>query len=158
MSIEVGSTVSEDLGEMAERFYTPGSSTEVSQPIAESFQTPKSHMSFRTPSSDTSGGFRTPKEYPFSPMDHKRPSTGGSSERFFLSPVQFLMSPGDEGIETVDDNLYLTKGLGPLGVSSFRRKCRESLRPSSNLSSRRECLKRTLSRSTPRCLACLPPR
>ncbi|XP_071058578.1 titin-like [Pseudochaenichthys georgianus] len=121
MSIEVGSTVSEDLGEMAERFYTPGSSTEVSQPIAESFQTPKSHMSFRTPSSDTSGGFRTPKEYPFSPMDHKRPSTGGSSERFF-SPMQFLMSPGDEGIETVDDNLYLTKGLGPLGLATLQEK------------------------------------
>ncbi|KAK1875087.1 Titin [Dissostichus eleginoides] len=121
MSIEIGSTVSEDLAEMAERFYTPGSSTEVSQPIAESFQTPKSHMSFQTPSSDTSGGFRTPKEYPFSPMDHKRPSTGGSSERFF-SPMQFLMSPGDEGIETVDDNLYLTKGLGPLGLSTLQEK------------------------------------
>ncbi|XP_063743984.1 titin-like [Eleginops maclovinus] len=121
MSIEIGSTVSEDLAEVTERFYTPGSSTEVSQPIAESFQTPKSHMTFQTPSSDTSGGFRTPKEYPFSPMDHKRPSTAGSSERFF-SPMQFLTSPGDEGIETVDDNLYLTKGLGSIGLSTLQEK------------------------------------
>lgn len=117
MSIEIGSTVSEELAEVAERFYTPGSSTEVSQPIAESFQTPKSHMSFHTPSSDSPGGFMTPQEYPFSPVEHKRPSTGGSSEMFF-SPVQFLTSPGDEGIETtppginVDENRYLTKGIG----------------------------------------------
>uniref|UniRef100_A0A8D0D3S9 Ig-like domain-containing protein n=1 Tax=Sander lucioperca TaxID=283035 RepID=A0A8D0D3S9_SANLU len=76
MSIEIGSTVSEELAEVAERFYTPGSSTEVSQPIAESFQTPKSHMSFNTPSSDSPGGFMTPQEYPFSPVEHKRPSTG----------------------------------------------------------------------------------
>ncbi|XP_029283230.1 LOW QUALITY PROTEIN: muscle M-line assembly protein unc-89-like [Cottoperca gobio] len=34
MSIEIGSTVSEELAEVAERFYTPGSSTEVSQQIA----------------------------------------------------------------------------------------------------------------------------
>ncbi|XP_078118982.1 myosin light chain kinase, smooth muscle-like [Sander vitreus] len=117
MSIEIGSTVSEELAEVAERFYTPGSSTEVSQPIAESFQTPKSHMSFHTLSSDSPGGFMTPQEYPFSPVEHKRPSTGGSSEMFF-SPVQFLTSPGDEGIETtppginVDENRYLTKGIG----------------------------------------------
>ncbi|KAM6955072.1 uncharacterized protein PEZ65_022552 [Lycodopsis pacificus] len=127
MSIEIGSTVSEELTEAAERFYTPGSSTEVSQPIAQSFHTPKSHMSFHTASSDTASGFMTPQDYPFSPVEHKRPSTGDSSERFF-SPVQFLTSPGDEGIETtppginVDDNPYLTKGIGSLGLATLQEK------------------------------------
>ncbi|XP_070694800.1 muscle M-line assembly protein unc-89-like [Pempheris klunzingeri] len=127
MSIEIGSTVSEEIAEVAERFYTPGSSTEVSQPIAESFHTPKSPMSFHTPSSDTPGGFMTPQEYPFSPVEHKRPSTGDSSEKFFL-PVQFLASPADEGIETtppginVDENLFLTKGRGSLGLATLQEK------------------------------------
>ncbi|CAB1414348.1 unnamed protein product [Pleuronectes platessa] len=40
MSIEVGSNASEEMVEVAERFYTPGSSTEVSQPILESFTLP----------------------------------------------------------------------------------------------------------------------
>ncbi|XP_071328804.1 muscle M-line assembly protein unc-89-like [Trachinotus anak] len=121
MSIEIGSTVSEEIAEVAERFYTPGSSTEVSQPIAESFHTPKSPMSYHTPSSDTPGGFMTPQEYPFSPVEHKRPSTGDSSERFF-SPVQFLTSPADEGIETtplginMDESQFLTRGRGSLAL------------------------------------------
>lgn len=124
MSIEIGSTVSEEIAEVAERFYTPGSSTEVSQPIAESFHTPKSPMSFHTPSSDTPGGFMTPQEYPFSPVEHKRPSTGDSSEKFF-SPVQFLTSPADEGIETtppVDENRFLTKGRGSLSLATLQEK------------------------------------
>ncbi|KAL7385130.1 hypothetical protein ABVT39_016267 [Epinephelus coioides] len=127
MSIEIGSTVSEEIAEVAERFYTPGSSTEVSQPIAESFHTPKSHTTFQTPSSDTPGGFMTPQEFPFSPLEHKRPSTGDSSERFF-SPVQFLTSPADEGIETtppaisLDESRYLTKGMGSLGLSTLQEK------------------------------------
>lgn len=124
MSIEIGSTVSEEIAEVAERFYTPGSSTEVSQPIAESFYTPKSPMSFHTPSSDTPGGFSTPQEYPFSPLEYKRPSTGESSERFF-SPLQFLTSPADEGIETtppVDDKLCLSKGRGLLSLPTLQEK------------------------------------
>lgn len=126
MSIEIGSTVSEEIAEVAERFYTPGSSTEVSQPIAESFHTPKSPMSFHTPSSDTPGGFMTPQEYPFSPVEHKRASTGDSSERFF-SPVQFLTSPADEGIETtppginVDESRFLTS-RGSLGLATLQEK------------------------------------
>lgn len=124
MSIEIGSTVSEEIAEAAERFYTPGSSTAVSQPIAESFHTPMSPMSFHTPSSDTPGGFMTPQEYPFSPVEQKRPSTGGSSQRDF-SPLQFLTSPADEGIETtppVDENRFLTKGRGSLSLATLQEK------------------------------------
>lgn len=127
MSIEIGSTVSEEIAEVAERFYTPGSSTGVSQPIAESFHTPKSPMSFHTPSSDAPGGYMTPQEYPFSPVEHKRPSTGDSSERFF-SPVQFLTFPTDEGIETtppeinVDENRFLSKGRGSLCLATLQEK------------------------------------
>ncbi|XP_069388826.1 muscle M-line assembly protein unc-89-like [Paralichthys olivaceus] len=127
MSIEVGSTASEEIVEVAERFYTPGSSTEVSQPIVESFHTPQSPMSFHTPSSDTLGGFMTPQEFPLSPAEHKRPSTGGSSERFF-SPLQFLTSPTDDGIETttlginVDENQFLTRGRGSLGLATLQEK------------------------------------
>ncbi|XP_058473982.1 muscle M-line assembly protein unc-89-like [Solea solea] len=127
MSIEIGSTVSEEIADVAERFYTPGSSTEVSQPIAESIQTPKSPMSFHTPSSDTVGGFMTPQEYPFSPEGHKRPSTGDSSERFF-SPLQFLSSPADDGIKmkppgiNVDENQFVTRGGGSLGLATLQEK------------------------------------
>ncbi|TMS06353.1 Muscle M-line assembly protein unc-89 [Larimichthys crocea] len=127
MSIEIGSTMSEEIAEVAERFYTPGSSTEVSQPIAESFHTPKSPTSFHTPSSDTPGGFTTPQEYPFSPVEHKRPSTGASSEMFF-SPVQFLTSPADEGIETtppginMDESQFLSKGHGSLSLTTLQEK------------------------------------
>lgn len=124
MSIEIGSTVSEEVAELAERFYTPGSSTEVSQPIAEAFYTPKSPVSFHTPSSDTPGGFATPQEYPFSPLEYKRPSTGDSSDRFF-SPLQFLASPADEGIETtpvMDNNLFLSKARGSLSLPTLQEK------------------------------------
>lgn len=127
MSIEIGSTVSEDIVEVAERFYTPGSSTEVSQPIAQSFHTPKSPVFFHTPSSDESGGFKTPQEYPFSPVEYKRPSTEDSSERFF-SPVQFLTSPTDEGIEktlsgmNVEENQILSQARGSLGLSTLQEK------------------------------------
>lgn len=124
MSIEIGSTVSEEIAEVAERFYTPGSSTGVSQPIAESFHTPMSPMSFHTPSSDTPGGFMTPQEYPFSPVEQKRPSTEGSSQRV-ISPFQFLTSPADEGIETtppVDENRFLTKGRGSLSLATLQEK------------------------------------
>lgn len=127
MSIEIGSTVSEEIAEVAERFYTPGSSTEVSQPIVESFHTPKSPLSFQTPSSDAPGGFMTPQEYPFSPVEHKRPPTGDSSERFF-SPVQFLTPPADDSIETtppeisVDENRFITKSRGSLGLPTLQEK------------------------------------
>lgn len=127
MSIEIGSTVSEEVGEVTERFYTPGSSTGVSQKTAESFHTPKSPMSFQTPSSDLPGGFVTPQEYTFSPVDYKRPSTVDSSERFF-SPVQFLPSPADEGIETappdinVDATQTLMNSRGLLGLAHVQEK------------------------------------
>lgn len=124
MSIEIGSTVSEEIAEVAERFYTPGSSTGVSQPIAESFHTPMSPMSFHTPNSDTPSGFMTPQEYPFSPVEQKRPSTGDSSQRVF-SPLQFLTSPADEVIETtppVDENRFLTKGRGSLSLATLQEK------------------------------------
>lgn len=124
MSIEIGSTVSEEIAEVAERFYTPGSSTEVSQPIAEAFYTPKSPVSFHTPSSDTPGGFTTPQEYPLSPLEYKRPSTGDSSDRFF-SPLQFLASPADEGIEKtplMDNNLFLSKARGSLSLPTLQEK------------------------------------
>ncbi|KAM6934657.1 uncharacterized protein FYW49_000951 [Xenentodon cancila] len=127
MSIEIGSTVSEEIAEVAERFYTPGSSTEASQPIAESLHTLKSPMSFHTPSSDTSGQFMTPEEYPFSPVDHKRPSTGESSERFF-SPLQFLSSPADEGFESapsganVEENRFISQNKGSLGLATLQEK------------------------------------
>lgn len=124
MSIEIGSTMSEEIPEAAERFYTPGSSTEVSQPIAESFHTPKSPVSLHTRSSDSPGGFTTPQEFPFSPIEHKRPSTGDSTEKFF-SPVQFLTSPADEGIETaeisVDESRFLS-GRGSLGLGTLQEK------------------------------------
>lgn len=124
MSIEIGSTVSEEIAEVAERFYTPGSSTEVSQPIAEAFYTPKSPVSFHTPSFDTPGGFTTPQEYPLSPLEYKRPSTAGSSDRFF-SPLQFLTSPADEGIETtplMDNNVFLSKARGSLSLPTLQEK------------------------------------
>lgn len=121
MSIEIGSTVSEEIAEVAERFFTPGSSTEVSQPIVESFHTPNTPLSFQTPSSDAPNRFMTPQEYPFSPVEHKRPSTVDSSERF-CSPVQFLTPTADDAIETtpsgpnMDEIQFLTKGRGSLGL------------------------------------------
>lgn len=99
MSIEFGSTLSEEITEVAERFFTPGSSTEVMQPAVESFHTPTSPMTFHTPTSVTSGGFVTPREYPFSPAGPKSPSSRGSSERFF-SPLETLSSPVAWSMET----------------------------------------------------------
>lgn len=124
MSIEIGSTVSEEIAEVAERFYTPGSSTEVSQSIAEGFYNPKSPTYFHSPGSDAIGGFKTPQEYTLSPLENKRPSTGDSSDRFF-SPLQFLPSPVDENIETtplIDNNLLLSKGRGSLSLPSLQEK------------------------------------
>ncbi|XP_068185174.1 muscle M-line assembly protein unc-89-like [Antennarius striatus] len=109
MSIEIGSTASEEIADIAERFYTPGSSTEASQPIAESFYTPKSA------SSDAPSGFITPPEHPLFPGEHERPLTGESIEQFF-SPVQFLTSPADKGDEillpdiNVNENQFKAKG------------------------------------------------
>lgn len=127
MSIEIGSTMSEEIPEPAERFYTPESSTEVSQPIAESLHTLKSPPAFQTPSSDSPGRFKTPEEFPFSSAEHKRPSTGDSNEKFF-SPVQFLSSPADEGFKTdtsavkLDENQFLNTGIGSLGLATLPEK------------------------------------
>lgn len=118
MSIEIGSNVSEEIAEVAERFFTPGSSTEASQLIVESSPSAKSPLSFHTPSSDPFAGFMTPQEYPLSPGERNRASTGDSSEMFF-SPVQFLTSPASERFEQADmrvnENPFLTRGRGPLG-------------------------------------------
>ncbi|MEQ2199247.1 hypothetical protein XENOCAPTIV_011162, partial [Xenoophorus captivus] len=127
MSIEIGSTVSEEIAEVPERFYTPGSSTEVSQPIAESLHTLKSPPSFHTPGSDIRSGFMTPDEFPFSSVQHKRPSTGDSTEKFF-SPVQFLNSPADEGVKTdpngvsLDENRFISHSKGLLGPATLQEK------------------------------------
>ncbi|MEQ2257861.1 hypothetical protein XENORESO_000001, partial [Xenotaenia resolanae] len=127
MSIEIGSTVSEEIAEVPERFYTPGSSTEVSQPIAESLHTLKSPPSFHTPGSDIRSGFMTPDEFPFSSVQHKRPSTGDSTEKFF-SPVQFLNSPADEGVKTdpngvsLDKNRFISQSKGLLGPATLQEK------------------------------------
>lgn len=117
MSIEVGSTFSEEMAEI-ERFYTPASSTEISQ-------IQKSPESFHTPS-ETPGGVMTPPEYPFSPVEHKRPST--SSSEGFYSPAKFLSSPDDEGIETtppvftIDEGMILPEGRGSLSLGTLQEK------------------------------------
>ncbi|RXN31417.1 muscle M-line assembly unc-89-like protein [Labeo rohita] len=117
MSIEVGSTVSEEMAEI-ERFYTPASSTEISQ-------IQKSPESFHTPS-ETPGGVRSPHDYPFSPVEHKRPSTSSSED--FCSPAKFLHSPDDEGIETtppvftIDEGMILPEGRGSLGLGTLQEK------------------------------------
>jgi len=117
MSIEVGSTFSEEMAEI-ERFYTPASSTEISQ-------IQKSPESFHTPS-ETPGGVMTPPEYPFSPVEHNRLST--SSSEGFYSPAKFLTSPDDEGIETtppvftIDECMILPEGRGSLGLGTLQEK------------------------------------
>lgn len=127
MSIEIGSTVSEEIAEVAERFYTPGSSTEVSQPIAESLHTLKSPTSFHTPSSDMSGRFMTPEEETISPAERKKSSTGGSNESFF-PPYQFPNSPADAAFETltsvvnVDENQFLSQRGGSMGLGTLQEK------------------------------------
>ncbi|XP_051566259.1 titin-like [Myxocyprinus asiaticus] len=117
MSIEVGSTFSEEMAEI-EQFYTPASSTEISQ-------IQKSPESFHTPS-ETPGGVTTPPEYPFSPEGLKRPST--SSSEGFYSLAKFLSSPDDEGIETtppvfnIDEGMILPEGRGLLGIGTLQEK------------------------------------
>ncbi|KAJ0070501.1 hypothetical protein NL108_012958 [Boleophthalmus pectinirostris] len=123
MSIEIGSTMSEEIAEVAERFFTPGSSTETSQQIADSFQSSKSPMSLNTPTSDSPGGFMTPQEYGSSPLGYKRPSTGSSIDNFF-SPVQYLQSPADETSQpeiTLEETRFLS-GRSSLGLGSLQEK------------------------------------
>lgn len=117
MSIEVGSTFSEEITEI-ERFYTPASSTEISQ-------FPKSPESFHT-STETPSGVLTPPEYSFSPVEHKRPPSSSSDGLY--SPAKFLRSPDDEGIETtppvftIDENMILPEGRDMLGLGSLQEK------------------------------------
>ncbi|RVE57825.1 hypothetical protein OJAV_G00203040 [Oryzias javanicus] len=126
MSIEIGSTVSEEIAEVAERFYTPGSSTEVSQPIAESLHTLKSPTSFHTPVSDMSGRFMTPEEDTISPIERKKSSR--SSNESFYPPYQFLNSPADAGFETltsvvnVDETQFLSQRGGSMGMGTLQEK------------------------------------
>ncbi|XP_077436070.1 uncharacterized protein LOC144060408 [Vanacampus margaritifer] len=146
ISIEIGSTVSEEVGEVADSFYTPTSSAGVSQPTfhtpkspssfhtpnspssfrtpnsPSSFHTPNSPSSFHTPISDTPGGFNTPLEYPSSPTQKRPPSD--SSDRFF-SPVEFLMPSADEGLPAevnVDEQWFLSRSRGSLGLPSHQEK------------------------------------
>ncbi len=117
MSIEVGSTVSEEMAEI-EQFYTPTSSTEISQ-------IQKSPESFHTPP-ETPGGVMTPREYPFSPVEHKMPLISSSEDLYF--PAKFLSSPDDEGIETtppvftIDEGMILPEGRGLLGLGTLQEK------------------------------------
>lgn len=117
MSIEVGSTFSEEIAEV-ERFYTPATSTEISQ-------FPKSPESFHT-STETPSGALTPPEYPFSPVEHKRPPSSSSDGLY--SPAKFLRSPDDEGIETtppvftIDEHMILPEGRDLLGLGSLQEK------------------------------------
>lgn len=123
MSIEFGSTVSEEIAEVAERFFTPGSSTEVSQPLVESFHTPTSPMAFHTPTSVTPGGFVTPQEYPFNPGETKSPSSRESSERFF-SPLESLSSPVEWSMATtaVDKNSICTQQMESPSLTTLEEK------------------------------------
>lgn len=116
MSIEVGSSFSEEMAEV-ERFYTPASSTEVSQ-------FPKSPESFQT-STETPSGVMTPPEYPFSPVERKRPPSSSSDG---LYSDKFFRSPDDEGIETtppvftIDERMILQEGRGLLGLGALQEK------------------------------------
>lgn len=117
MSIEVGSTFSEEIAEI-ERFYTPASSTEMSQ-------FPKSPESFHTSTETPSGAMTTP-EYTFSPVEHQRPPSSSSAGLY--SPTKFLSSPDDEGIKTtlpvftIDENMILPEGRDLLGLGSLQEK------------------------------------
>lgn len=117
MSIEVGSTFSEEVAE-TERFYTPASSTEISQ-------FPKSPESFHT-STETPSCSMTPPEYPFSPVEQKIPPRSSSAGLY--STATFLRSPDDEGIETtppvftIDENMILPEGRDFLGLGSLQEK------------------------------------
>ena len=121
MSIEMGSTFSDEITE-AERFYTPASSTEISQ-------IHKSPESFHTPSMGSPGGYRTPAEYPFYPVEPKRRSIDSvDSSEVVFSPAKCLGSPDDEGIETtppaftLDEGSFLTEGHGSLGIGTLQEK------------------------------------
>lgn len=106
MSIEIGSTMSEEITEVAERFFTPGSSSEVLQPLVEHFSTPMSPTALHTPTSVTPGGFVTPQEYPFNPAEAQSPSSREPSERFF-TPHELLSSP----VEWSTDSTAVTKNV-----------------------------------------------
>ncbi|XP_029103086.1 muscle M-line assembly protein unc-89-like [Scleropages formosus] len=116
MSIELGSTFSDEMAEV-ERYYTPTSSTD-------NAQFPKSPESFHTPS-ETLGGFMTPPEYPISPLETK--STSDSSDPFF-SPVKLLRSPGDQCTETrphvlsLDEGSFFTEGPSSLDMRVLQEK------------------------------------
>lgn len=123
MSIEFGSTVSEEIPEVAERFFTPGSSTEVLHPRVESFNTPTSPMEFHTPTSVTPGGFVTPQEYPFNPKEAKSPSSREPSERFF-TPLELLSSPVEWSMDTTaaNKNSVFTPGTESSSLATLEEK------------------------------------
>lgn len=123
MSIEFGSTVSEEIPEVAERFFTPGSSTEVLHPRVESFNTPTSPMEFHTPTSVSPGGFMTPQEYPFNPTEAKSPSSREPSERFF-TPLELLSSPVEWSMDTTaaDKNSVFTPGTESSSLAALEEK------------------------------------
>lgn len=123
MSIEFGSTMSEEITEVAERFFTPGSSSEVLQPLVEQFYTPTSPMAFHTPTSVTPGGFVTPQEYPFNPAAAQSPSSRQSSERFF-TPHELLSSPVEWSMDTtaVNKNLTFNQGMESSSLGTLEEK------------------------------------
>lgn len=123
MSIEFGSTVSEEIPELAERFFTPGSSSEVLHPRVESFNTPMSPMEFHTPTSVTPGGFMTPQEYPFNPSEAKSPSSREPSERFF-TPLESLSSPVEWSVDTTaaNNNSVFTPGTESSSLATLEEK------------------------------------
>lgn len=122
MSIEIGSTMSEEIT-VAERFFTPGSSSEVLQPLVEHFYTPTSPMALHTPTSVTPGGFVTPQEYPFNPAETQRPSSRQSCERFF-TPHELLSSPVEWSMDTtaVNKNLFFNHGMGSSSLATLEEK------------------------------------
>ncbi|XP_072435215.1 uncharacterized protein [Chiloscyllium punctatum] len=87
MSIEISSTISDDVSEN-ERFYTP--------PLAfENYRSAVSAESFHTP--PQSPGYATPPE--MLPSLNVGRSSGAFLERFY-TPPEFFRTPIDEGIET----------------------------------------------------------
>ncbi|XP_056880978.1 muscle M-line assembly protein unc-89-like isoform X1 [Takifugu flavidus] len=123
MSIEIGSTMSEEITEVAERFFTPGSSSEVLQPLVEQFYTPTSPMALHTRTSVTPGGFVTPQEYPFNPAEAQSPSSRQSSERFF-TPHELLSSPVEWSMDTtaVNKNLLFNQGMESSSLTTLEEK------------------------------------
>ncbi|XP_078408137.1 uncharacterized protein LOC144686589 [Cetorhinus maximus] len=89
MSIEISSTISDDVAEN-ERFYTP--------PLAsENFKSAVSVESFHTP--PQSPGYVTPPERLSSPNAVGSSPFGALLERFY-TPPEYFRTPIDEGIET----------------------------------------------------------